>query len=203
MSATQANLQIEQGKSFSQVIRWEVEPYVTVAITAMTRAAPVVITTAEAHGLVNGWSVAVVDVVGMTELNAASNPPRGRDFRRATVVDTTHVSFNGISSASFRAYRSGGFLQWLTPKDMTDYTARMSIKDRVGGTVLLDLTTENDRILIDNAAKTITLVFEVEDTEGVDWTTGVYDLEMVSADGEVTALLTGKVKLVTEVTTIT
>lgn len=202
MAATRADLTIEQGKTFTQVVRWEVEPYVTVAIEAITRANPVVITTSEAHGLVNGWNVAVVDALGMTDLNAGSNPPKESDFRRATVVDSTNISFNGVSSARFRAYRGGGYLQWLTPKDMSGYTARLSIKDEVGGTELLSLTTENDRIAIDNSAKLITLSLTAEDTEAItDWTSGVYDLELVSADDEVTALITGKVKVTQEVTT--
>lgn len=201
MAATRANLVIEQGKTFTQVVRWEVEPYVTAAISSMTKASPVVINTTSAHGLVNGWNVAVVDAKGMTELNADHNPPRGRDFRRVTVVDNDTVSFNGISSAGFRTYTTGGYLQWLTPKDMTGFTARMSIKDYVGGTVLLSLTTENSRIALDNTAKTITLTLAATDTDDLTWTSGVYDLEMVSGSGEVTALLSGRITVQQEVTT--
>ena len=198
---TQADLKITQGSTFTQVVRWEVEPYVTAAIESMTKASPVVITTQDAHGLVNGWNVAVVGARGMVELNAKFNPPRGRDFRRATVIDSDTVAFNGISSALFRTYTTGGFLQWLTPKDLTDYTARLTIKDYVGGTALLELTTENGGIAIDNAAKTITLTISAEDTEAIDWTSGVYDLEMISDTDEVTAILTGRVSVSQEITT--
>lgn len=198
---TQADLTIVQGSTFTQVVRWEVEPYVTAAIESMTKASPVVITTQDAHGLVNGWNVAVVGARGMVELNAKSNPPRGRDFRRATVTGSDTIAFNGISSAMFRTYTTGGFLQWLTPKDLTDFTARMKIKDYVGGTVLLELTTENDRILIDNAAKTITLTVSAEDTGAINWTSGTYDLEMISDTDEVTAILEGRIIVKQEITT--
>ena len=39
------------------------------------------------------------------------------------------------------------------------------------------------------------------DTDDFTWKTGVYDLEMVSAAGAVTAILTGKVSVTREVTT--
>ena len=65
----------------------------------------------------------------------------------------------------------------------------------------MELTTENGGIAIDNAAKTITLTISAEDTEAIDWTSGVYDLEMISDTDEVTAILTGRVSVSQEITT--
>ena len=193
-------LTITQGKTFEKVVRWETEPFLSTAILGMSNTLPVRITTGT-HGILDGWRVAVVDAGGMTELNAANNPPKSADMRRATVVDTTHIEFNPFSAVNFGTWTSGGYLQWYTPHDLTGYTARMAIKDKVGGTVLLSLTTENAGIAIDATAKTITLAITATATAALTWTTGVYDLELVSSTGVVTGLMDGSVSVTKEVTT--
>lgn len=195
------DLVITKGKTFVQTIRWEVAPYLFAAISAISNTAPVRVTTSTVHNIPDGWRVAVVDAGGMTELNAGNNPPKDSDFRQATVVDTTKIEFNPISAVAFEAFTSGGYLQWFTPHDLAGYTARMSIKDKVGGTVLLSLTTENAGIVLDNTAKTITLNVSATASAALTWKTGVYDLELVSPTGVVTALLTGSVTVASEVTT--
>lgn len=195
------NLPIIQGATFSQTVRWETLPFMFAAISAISNTAPVRITTTGAHGILDGWRVAVVDAGGMTELNAANNPPKTADFRQATFVDTTHIEFNPISAVAFEAYTSGGYLQWYTPHDLTGYTARMAIKNKVGGTVLLSLTTENDGIVINASAKTITLEITATATAALTWTSGTYDLELISPTGVVTSLMTGSVSVTKEVTT--
>ena len=195
------NLTIIQGATFPQTLRWETLPFLFATISAISNTAPVRITTTGAHNILDGWRVAVVDAEGLTELNAASNPPKATDFRQATLVDTTHIEFNPISAAGFEPYTSDGYLQWYTPHDLTGYTARMAIKNKVGGTVLLSLTTENDGIVINDSAKTITLAITATATAALTWTSAVYDLEMISSTGVVTPLMTGSVAVTKEVTT--
>lgn len=200
--ATEHDISIRRGSSRRIVVRWETEPYLFAAISSITRAAPAVLNTQQPHGLPDGWNVAVIDAQGMTQLNAKSNPPKPGDFRRARVRSTTQIEFNETSSALFGAHRGNtGFLQWLTPHELLDYEARMDIKDRVGGTILMTLTSDNSRILVSDSEKTITLVFQPADTNDVPWSTGVYDLEMVAPGGFVTPILSGSFELTTQVTT--
>ena len=77
----------------------------------------------------------------------------------------------------------------------------MAIKDKIGGTVLHSMTTENDGIALNNTKKTITLTVAATETDDFVWTRGVYDLEMVSPTGVVTALISGRVSVSKEVTT--
>ena len=191
---------ILQGKTFGQLLRWEAPPIIYKPITAITQTAPVGITST-AHGIPNGWRVAVVSVKGMVQINAPSSPPKDKDFRQATVVDANTVQLNEVNAAEFKAYISGGYLQFNTPVDLAGFTARMSIKDKIGGTELLRLDTTNNRIVIDNAAETISLTIEAATTEDITFKKGIYDLEMVSASGVVTALLTGAISVTREVTT--
>lgn len=123
------DLTILQGKTFSLPIRWEVEPYVYKAVTDISQTAPVQITCV-GHGVPDGWRVAVVSAKGMTQINAANTPPKDSDYVVATVVDADTLELNTINAAGFKPYTSGGYVQYRTPKDLTGFTARMSIKDK-------------------------------------------------------------------------
>lgn len=199
MSA-KADFEIVQGETFNPTLRWEEPPLIYKPISAITKAGPAVITAA-GHGLTSGWRTAIGSVVGMVEINAAHSPPWSTDMHAATIVDANTISLNDVNSAGFSTYVSGGYLIYNTPKDLTGYTARMSIKNTVGGTLLLALSTTDGTIVIDNTAKTISLLLSATATAALTWTKGVYDLEMVSAAGVVYQLLYGKIAVRPEVTT--
>ena len=201
MAATK-DLTIQQGRTFSLALRWESPPVVYRPITAIAQTAPARLTV-PAHGVPDGWRVAITNVKGMTEINAEANKLTSRDYHQATVLDANTVEINDINAAGFKAYTSGGYIQFDTPVDLTGFKARMAIKNRVGGTVLYTLTTENGGIVIDAAAKLVTLNISAADTTLMTFTTGVYDLEMVSGATQavVTALLSGRVTVSKEVTT--
>lgn len=203
--AASKDLVVQQGKTFSLVVRWESDPVVYKAITAISQTAPVRLTVA-GHGMPDGWNGAVTNVKGMTEINAEANKVRDSDYNPVTVIDADTIEINAINAAGFKAYVSGGYIQYNTPVDLTGFVARMSVKDKVGGTVLasteaahspLDVIT----ITVDVTPKTITLTIEATDTAALTWKSGVYDLEMVSPTGVVTAILSGKVSVSREVTT--
>lgn len=200
MAATNQDLLIEQGKTFSTVVRWETTPIVYKAISAIPKTAPATLTVT-AHGMPDGWRAAVVSVRGMLEINAKNTPPRASDFRPGTVTDVNTVQFNTLNASDFSTYSSGGYLVYNTPMPLTGYSARMSIKDKVGGTELLRLdSTLNNRIVLDATKCTITLTVDATTTAGLTWTNGVYDLELVSASGVVTGILQGNVTVSREVT---
>jgi hypothetical protein len=68
--------------------------------------------------------------------------------------------------------------------------------------VVLELTTENGGITIDDAAGKVSLEISAAQTSALTMTSGVYDLEIVSDDATpvVTRLLAGKVTVSPEVT---
>lgn len=198
-------LAIKKGKTFSRVLRPTGPPFIYRAITGITKSAPVSIK-AVAHGLVSGQYVAVVSAKGMTEINAEVDRyghPKLGEYHKCTVVDVDNITINDINAADFGAYTSGGYLQFLTPLDMAGCTARRTIKDRIGGTELLTLTTENGGLAIDNTAHTITETIAATATAALTWKTGVTDLELVNtASGRVTAIdALDKVTVEDEVTT--
>lgn len=81
--------------------------YVTAAvntITAISKANPAQITTSAAHGRTTGDWVEVFDVGGMTQVNGA--------WTQCTVVDSTHITLNGIDSTGYSTFTSGGKFTW-------------------------------------------------------------------------------------------
>ena len=152
------------------------------------------------HGAPDGWRVAIVSVKGMTQINAKNSPPRDSDYVVATVLTGDTLELNTVNAADYKAYTSAGYVQYNTPQDLTGYIARMDIKDKIGGTVLMSLTTENNRITLNNTTKTITLTISADDTAAITWKKGTYDLELESPTGVVTALMYGTVAVTNEVT---
>ncbi len=206
MAAVKKDLEILIGSTWGYVIRWGTTPIVRKPITAIDFSMGAPRLSVASHGLFDGWGIAVYGVKSPRQINAANNPPEGSDYHSATVIDTGTIELNDVTpvdenSQEWPAYTSGGFIQYDTPVDLTGYTARMSIKDKIGGAVLHSLTTENGGITIDTAAKTVLLSIPAATTEDFTWSRGVYDLEMVSATGKVTRIISGRIVLSREVTT--
>ena len=198
--AGKVDLEICKGATFSKVLRWESATVVFKPITGITKAAPPVVT-AIGHGAPDGWRVAITGVLGMTQINAANNPPKNSQYVKAKLLTADTVSLNAVDASSFSSYTSGGILRYNQPVDLAGYTARMHIRaSQAASVTLLELTTENSRIALDNTLKTITLSLLASVTAAITWTTGVYDLELVSAGGVVSRLLEGAVNIHQEVT---
>jgi hypothetical protein len=192
-------LTIIQGDTFDFPVHWETSTFEYIPIIGITQAAPAVVS-ATSHGVPDGWRVAIVSCKGMTQINAENSPPRDSDLIITKVLTSDTLELNSVNASEYKAWTSGGYVQYYIPQDLTDYIARMDIKDKVGGTVLLALDTTNNRIVIDNAAKTITLHIDATDTAAITWKTGTYDLELEDAAGVVTNLMYGTVKIIREVT---
>lgn len=97
-------------------------------------------------------------------------------------------------------------LRWIapdktTPIDLTGCTARMQARSEIESpTVLLELTTENGGIVIDGPAGKLALHISPADTAAIAWESGVWDLEVVHPNGDVTRLAQGSISVSREVT---
>jgi hypothetical protein len=118
----------------------------------------------------------------MKQLNALNTPPKSKDYHIATVIDANTVSFNDTNALGYSAYISGGVLVYNLPVDMASYTARLYIKNKITDTTsVLQLTTENGGITIDNVLKTITLSITSTQSAALAVGSYVYGMEMVIA----------------------
>ena len=182
---------ISKGKTFTLVVRWETEPIVRKAITAISLATGAPRLTISSHGITDGWNGTVYGVEGMKQINDVG-------VQQLTVIDSNTIELNGVTPIDdngkmWSAYTSGGFVKFYTPKSLSGYTARMDIKDKIGGTVwasseIADTPYDIIDIALDDVAKTITLTIDAVDTAALTAKKGVADLELVSSGGVVTKL---------------
>lgn len=182
---------IQKGKTFTLVVRWETEPIVRKAITAVSLATGAPRLTVTSHGAPDGWRGMPYAVEGMKQLNDIG-------YQSMTVIDANTIEFNSVTPVDdngrvWSAYTSGGFLMFYTPQSLFGYTARIDIKDKIGGTVwassdVADAPKDIIDIVVNDAAKTITLSIPATDTAALTAKKGVADLELVSAGGVVTKL---------------
>lgn len=188
------NFKIYQGSTFNEVIRWESDRKVYKEITNITQAAPCIVT-ATLHGVPDGWRIKLTNVGGMTEINSPDT------FVRATKLDANSIELNDVNSKGFKPYTSDGIIEYKAPVDLTGYTARMQIREKIDSTTVLDeLTSENSGIVIDTVNYGIIISISALDTAAYTFNTAVYSLEMVSATGVVTTIAVGTLTLVKEIT---
>lgn len=83
--------------------------------------------------------------------------------------------------------------------DLSGFTARMQIREDYETPVLIELTTQNGRITLNNPTGNIRLSISAEDTEELSFARARYDLELVD-NGVVKRLVQGRVRLDREVT---
>lgn len=189
------NYKVYQGSTFHEIFRWESSTKAYVPITQITKTAPVVIT-APAHGLVPGWRARVTNVAGMKEINSATSD----SYYTISEVTTDTVTINSVNAIAFTAYTSGGVLEYNEPVDLTGYTARMQIREKITSTEVIDtLTTETGEIIITPAENTIEIKLSATRTAAYTFNSAVYSLELVKA-GVVIPFIAGSLALQREVT---
>lgn len=194
VAPTKLNLKIYQGSTFKEILRWEQSKKGYAAITGITKAAPMVISSV-AHGLPKGWRFKVSDVLGMKEVNST-------DYLYSSDESTTDtLVVNEINSSAYTAYVSGGIIEYNLPYTLTGATARMQIREKIDSTDTIDeLTTENGGISINTSLNTITIIISATKTATYSFSSAVYSLEVINASAEVLPLVYGSVSLVKETT---
>jgi hypothetical protein len=193
-SPAKLNLKLYQGSTFNEVLRWESSKKIYKTITGISQAAPCVVT-AVGHGVPNGWRVKITNVGGMTDINSTE------DYHNATTLTSDTIELNAINSVGYKAYTSGGIIEYNEPVNLTGYTARMQLRTKVDSTdTLAEYTTENGKLVINTTDCTISFNVSATETAGYTFTTAVYNLELVSAGGIITPLAEGTITLVKEVT---
>jgi hypothetical protein len=181
-----SKLKITRGSTFADTLRWATSECRMIA-AVLNPTAPVTLT-APSHGLPDGWGLSI------------EGHPRIPETSRfaVKVIDDDTLELSCLNGVPFGSARNV-VVRALTPVDLSGYTARMHIRDKVGGTLLLELTTENDRIEVDDALKEIRRTISAADTADIAWKKGVFDLEMVQGD-YVIKIDSGTVEVADEVT---
>lgn len=201
------NLVIPRGRTFSKVLRWGQPRLAYRVIESVSQSAPCALETEVAHDMPDGWPFAIANAKGMTDINSPNQKDENTGKVRytqnhiATRLSNTGIEINDLISSGFRPYTGGGILIYKIPVDLDGFTAAAQVRASVESTeILLSLTTENGGIVLNNVTKTITLQRPAAITAELEWTDGVWDLEVTSAGGIVTPVAYGSVTVVPEVT---
>lgn len=197
MTPAKINYKIYQGSTFRETLRWESQTKGYANISAISKAAPCVITTSTNHTVPINWRVRVVGVAGMKEINQ----PSEEDYYLVTSVTNNTLTLNQINSANYTTYTSGGILEYNLPIPLAGYTAQMQIRQTLdSATSILELTNTNGGIILDTTNYTISIFITATQTRAFTFPTAVYSLELTDSSGVVTTLVTGNLTLVQEVT---
>jgi hypothetical protein len=86
------------------------------------------------------------------------------------------------------------------PINLTGYSARLQLRDAVGGTVLAELSTDNGGIALGGAAGTVTVSIPGAETALYSFKSAVYDMLLTGPSGSRRRLVEGKVTVSPAVT---
>lgn len=190
------NFKMYQGSTFSEVFHWESNKKVYIPISNIAKSAPTIITTSSVHSVPGVWRVRLANVGGMKEINNSED-----EYYLGTSISTTTIELNAVNSLGFTAYTTGGVVEYNEPVNLTGYTARMQLREKLDSTVVLaEYTTENGNLIIDSATSKITISVTPEATAAYTFVSAVYSLELISTGSQVTQLATGTITLIKEVT---
>lgn len=197
MKPQRVPLTLYEGTTLKKVFRWGQSTKKYELIQDMDVSAPVSINV-PAHSIEDGWPVWVESVEGPDELNRDSTKDKPYT---ANVVDTDNIELENTNGLGLSSYQASGAVVYHPPVDLTGATARMQIKTSVEDTTaLFSWDSSGGEITIDNQGK-ITLSVDPATLTDIEFTEGVYDLEVEESGGEVTRIAYGPIAVSQEVTT--
>lgn len=188
MTAATYKLRLVRGKTCEQVLLYADTRLRYLPIEAMPSQAPVRLTLT-AHAIPDNWPVRVQGVTAPAELNTKAGMAV-----RATVVDADTVELNSLDATTWAAFVASGHLVFQAPVDLTGWKARMHIRDKVGGNLLMSLSSDpadeaDGEIQVDVVNSAFVIKLSAAQTAGLPWNSGVYDLEAIRPDGAVVGVL--------------
>lgn len=192
MQPARLNLRINQGATLRKPLLMMQPVYQYKPITAIQATAPLLLTVTD-HDLIGDWPIWIEGVTGWGEL---SRDKTRQPFHLAKVINPNTLELNAFNGTGRNA--TGGMVVYQPPVDLTGCTARMFIRD-ASGELLLELTTENDRLVIAAPGRLI-ITLTANETAAITWTQGRYDLELTMSNGDVTRWAEGDVVVSREVT---
>lgn len=197
MNPGRVNLRIYQGSTFNQMFRWESETPQYATIAAINKSAPCVIVVNTGQPTPPpSWRVRVTGASGMKQINLVDED----DYYISTNTVGANVYINELNSVNFDTYTGGGVLSWNYPVPLGNYTGLMQIRRSVLSSSPLLQITSGSGIQINDTDKYIRVTITKEQTAQLDFSVGVYSLELTNNLGETITFIQGNISLVKEVT---
>ena len=163
MALQKLTLTIRKGSAENIPIRLESSAWEYATISAVAQTAPLRITASDVPP--DGWRTAIMNVKAVAEFGAQNNPPK--------------------DGAGFRAHTTGGQLAWRLPVDLGQYeSARMNVRDKVGGALLASYSTATGELDLDTANAVLWLRLSEEQTIALGSRVRVFDIELIRYNGD-------------------
>jgi len=196
MSIPNFPLNIAQGATFSNTFNWYAGNTFMAPIEEIIVGYPTIIKITE-HGLPTTSATPVI-LSGITGCEILNSDVLGID--EATYVDVDHFNMR-ISTVKDIWDVGSGEITWINPTDITNFTARMQIREKWHSVGFIhELTTENGGITLTTEDAGIVLTIPPAITETFKFNQAVYDVEMISPSTDITRIFEGTVTIHKEVT---
>lgn len=193
------DIEIIQGARFLKSLHWYGGGKTYDTIDDVTVGHPTIIQVTS-HGLPSASPTPIIIGGVKSTARVLNTGTRECDMVQATYIDNNTFSVP-VPTVGKVYEANSGYIEWYTPKDLTNYSARMQIRENIDDTTpLVSLTSGAGDITISLTDARITVIVATAITETLDFVEGVYDLEMVDVNDEATRILEGKVTLRDEVT---
>lgn len=182
--AEQIDIVITRGKTFEFGFLYADDELVYKPITAMPSAAPVRLTVV-GHGIPDGWPVQVSCVKAPAELNSNDG-----EHYFIKVIDVDTIELNNVNAHCWKAYSGSGLVVFPKPVDLTGWSCRAQVRDKVGGNVLFSwhgdpAENPDGEAVVDVALSAFFLRMDAATAQALNWKKGVYDFEAIAPGGEV------------------
>lgn len=146
------------------------------SISAITQADPGVITTSAAHGLVDGDTVYLMDIGGMTELNGNVYTVANKT---STTFELTDSSGNNVDTSAYTVYTSGGTVnEQSTAVTGLSHLEGETVEIKAENSAISSETVSSGAITLDNTAGIVTV--------GLPYTTTIKTLRYPFNAGDTT-----------------
>ena len=195
-----ASLAIRRGSSHRWMMRWAQPRLAYITGVTLNATAPLTIA-ATAHGLPDGWLVAIQNATGGFASFNADSPPASNQYLRVDVVDGTTLAVNRVNAVGFKPSQPAT-LVYRKPHDLIGCTARAQMRKKINSPdPALAFTSEvGGGIDIDTLLSSTTIQITESQTRSLLPGAYVMDIELVMPDGNVLATSIIEVTVVDEVT---
>lgn len=86
-------------------------------------------------------------------------------------------------------------------RNINGYTARMQIRDKISNALVVEMTTENGKLMVTGTSGRIDMILSATETMTFNFITALYDLEIIAPDSTtVERILQGEITLDRNVT---
>ena len=193
-------LDMEQGATFNYTFHWYAGGKAMAPIEEICVGYPTRITVT-AHGLPSNSDTPVI-LSGIITDGVDDSILNSKDTGIEEMIWVDVDNFDVPLSTVGEVWTKGsGEITWHRPSDITDYTARMHIREKWHSSEFIhELTTENGGITLTVEDASIELTILPAVTEGFKFNQAVYDIEMISPGGAITRVIEGTITLHKEVT---